>query len=171
MLWLWTAAAVLKEALSHSSEHETKGTLCDIKCLSGQINNLLNAMLPWFCKVECGHLMPITHIINARTRDSASHTHPLPPCLCTYAGLCMKDAWGRLYHCDVPSLVTTALSFSPGAAVLLSLFRHTEVWIINEFITSILLSPTTVFTRGMCRAEHRWSKSWSKDGISSLFNI
>lgn len=78
MLWLWTAAAVLKEALSHSSEHETKGTLCDIKCLSGQINNLLNAILPWFCKVECGHLMAITHIINARTRDSASHTPPPP---------------------------------------------------------------------------------------------
>lgn len=57
--------------------------------------------------------------------------------LCTYAGLCMKDAWGRLYHCDKPSLVTTAFSLSsPRAAVLLSLFRNTEAWIINEFITS-----------------------------------
>lgn len=110
--------------------------------------------------VDSGHLMVMTHIINARTRNNAPHSLS---CLYTYAGLCMKDAWGRLYHCDKLSLVTTAFSLAPPTPS--SLFRHTEAWIINEYITSIHLSHNNSVYQGnvqgtaevVAYSERNWS--------------
>lgn len=143
-LFIYFYSEVLKKA------PRLQQVLCHFKCLLGQINRLRNGMLPRFLSSSVRPPLASSH-----TPSMPRHAMVHHPCLCTSAGLCIKDAWGRSYHCEIPSLVTTALSFPPALPPCCPSSDTLGVWIINEFIASSLLPATTVFTGGMCRSEPR----------------